>query len=120
VDGQPQPLAAFRIVVVYKILRINIVAEKIANTFQKYVKNSAPAAPPRADNMGSHQGQKATSNASRDPKNPIPLCFPDCLAPIKRTPKTNRAIDIITSIASRSPVNTSTGVVFHINRPNKT
>jgi hypothetical protein len=35
VDGQPQPLAAFRIVAVYKILRINIAAEKIANTFQK-------------------------------------------------------------------------------------
>jgi hypothetical protein len=112
-DGQPQPLAVLSLVAVYKMLSNNIAAEKIASTSQK-LKNSAPAAPPRADNMGSHQGQKAAINASREPKNPIPLFLPDCFAPIISTLNTNNAIDIITSIASINPVKISAGVVFHI------
>jgi hypothetical protein len=105
---------------VYKILRINTAAERTANTFQKKPKKRAPAAPPRADNMGSHHGQKPANNASRDPKNPIPLFFPDCFAPNTRTPNTNRVMDIITRIANKSPVNTSPSVVFHMILPNKT
>ena len=117
-DGQPQPLAALSLVAVYKILRINNAAETIASTSHK-LKNRAPAAPPRADNTGSHQGQKAAINASRDPKKPIPLFLPDCLAPSTPTPTTNSVIDIITNIASIIPVSMSTGVVFHTILPNK-
>ena len=103
---------------VYNMLIINKAAEKIASTFQK-LKNNAPAAPPRADKIGSHQGQNAANTANSDPKNPIPLFLSDCFVPITPILKTNSATEIITRIANRNPVTISPGVVFHMIRPNK-
>lgn len=64
------------------MLKIKTTNEKTTNKFQYGIRTSALAAPPRAVNIGSHQGQKEANTANKEPASPIPPLFLDCANPI--------------------------------------